>query len=56
MDINQEMVLWLVDRIKNGKINPITKLPFTIDDIKVEEYKNAVKAVLYPPTETDNII
>jgi len=44
--INQEMVKWLVARILQGKINSNTGNPFQLEDIKIQEYKDAVQAVL----------
>lgn len=46
--INQLYVDWLVGWIKNGTINIKTKQPFKLDDIKVQEYKDAVNAILNP--------
>ncbi len=42
--INQSYVNWLVSWIKNGTVNIKTGQPFTIDDIKIQEYKDAVQA------------
>ena len=44
--VNQDIVNWLVDRIINRKINPQTGLPFKLEDIKVQEYKEAVNLKL----------
>jgi hypothetical protein len=46
--INQIYVDWLVGWIKNGTINIKTGEPFKLDDIKVQEYKDAVNAILNP--------
>lgn len=44
--VNQDYVNWLVNFIKNGTINIKTGQPFTLDDIKIQEYKDAVQAQL----------
>ena len=44
--LNQYIVDILVRRIKNGEINPVTRLPMTIEDIKLVEYKNEVERIL----------
>lgn len=44
--INQDYVNWLVSWIKNGIMNIKTGQPFTIEDIKIQEYKDAVQAQL----------
>lgn len=44
MTINEQYVIWLVGFIKSGTINKNTGLPFTITDIKIQEYKDAVIA------------
>jgi UDP-N-acetylmuramyl pentapeptide synthase len=44
--INKIYIDWLVDWIKNGNINVQTGLPFTINDIKDEEYEVAVQAMM----------
>lgn len=44
--INQDYVNWLVYFVKNNTINIKTSQPFTIDDIKIQEYKDAVQAQL----------
>ena len=54
--LNQYIVDILVRRIKNGEINPVTRLPMTVEDIKLIEYKNEVERILAlkqeTPTET----
>lgn len=40
--INQDYVNWLVTWIKERTINIKTGQPFVIDDIKSQEYKDAV--------------
>lgn len=42
--VNQDYVNWLISFIKNGTINTKTNLPFSINDIKIQEYKDAVIA------------
>lgn len=37
--INVNFVNMLADKIFSKEINPKTELPFTIDDVKKEEYK-----------------
>ncbi len=56
---NEDIVEVLIERIKNGKINPVTGQPFKLEDIKIEEFKTAVatkleeqKAQTEQPTET----
>ncbi|WP_181870586.1 hypothetical protein [Hafnia paralvei] len=44
--INQDYVNWLVNFIKDGTINIKTGEPFNLEDIKNQEYKNAVQAQL----------
>lgn len=44
--INQDYVNWLVNFIKNGTINIKTGQPFVLEDIKIQEYKDAVQAQL----------
>jgi hypothetical protein len=44
--INQDYVNWLVNFIKNGTINIKTSQPFVLEDIKIQEYKDAVQAML----------
>lgn len=46
MDVNQDYVSWLVNFIKNGTVNIKTDKPFVLEDIKVQEYKDAVQAQL----------
>lgn len=43
MDINQKIVDILVHKIKDGCINPRTREPYKIDDIKIQEYRDAVQ-------------
>ncbi len=40
--INPLIVDILIKRIELGWINPKTNLPLTVDDILIDEYKNAV--------------
>lgn len=44
--LNETIVKILVDRIRNGGINPVTGQPMVLDDIKIIEYKTAVKNIL----------
>ncbi|MGL5327870.1 MAG: hypothetical protein ACRDD7_01290 [Peptostreptococcaceae bacterium] len=41
--VDNNFVEMLAFKILNKQINPNTNNPFTIDDIKKEEYKNPVK-------------
>ena len=41
--MNEIIVDILVNRIKNGGINPVTGLPMLLDDIKLPEYKTEVE-------------
>lgn len=50
---NDKIVEILVDRIKSGKINPVTKEPFKLEDIKIEEIKTAVAEQLKAETAAD---
>lgn len=45
--INELYVKWLASWIKNGTTNIQTGLPFTLDDIKIPEYRDAVEALLF---------
>ena len=47
---NQQIIEILKDRIKSGKINPVTKEPFKLDDIKIEEIRTAVTEQLAAET------
>lgn len=51
---NDKIVEILVERIKNGKINPVTKEPFKLEDIKIEEIKIAVAEQLNAVTFTES--
>lgn len=44
--LNQNHINWLVSFIKNGTINIKTGQPFVLEDIKIQEYKDAVQAQL----------
>lgn len=44
--INQYVIDILVKRIRDGGVNPVTGQPMTVDDIKIQEYKDAVAAIL----------
>ncbi|KMT23021.1 hypothetical protein [Clostridium cylindrosporum] len=41
----------LVRKIESGEINPVTGLVFTVEDIKIIEYKNEVIKRLETPTD-----
>lgn len=45
-DVKQIIVDILVKKITSGGINPITLEPFKIEDIKKQEYVNAVEPLL----------
>lgn len=40
--VNTNYVTWLVNFIKNGTVNISTNAAFNINDIKLQEYKDAV--------------
>lgn len=44
--INQAIVDILVSRIRNGGINPVTGQPMQLEDIKIQEYRDAVETIL----------
>ena len=44
--INEDYVNWLVSWIKSGIINIKTGQSFVLEDIKIQEYKDAVQAKL----------
>ena len=50
--IIQGLVDMLVRKIKAREINPITGLPFTVEDIKIAEYKTEVERILALESET----
>lgn len=50
MAVIQTLVDMLVRKIRTEEINPITGLPFTVEDIKLAEYKNEVIKRLETPT------
>ncbi|MCT4507848.1 MAG: hypothetical protein N4A48_03675 [Tepidibacter sp.] len=41
--LNEKIVQILVDRIKNGGINPRTNKPMQLEDIKIEAYRIEVE-------------
>lgn len=43
---NDDIAEILIERIQNGKINPVTSLPFRVDDIKIDEIRTAVNEKL----------
>lgn len=44
--VNQTIVDILVRRIQSGGINPVTSQPMKLEDIKIQEYRDAVAQVL----------
>lgn len=46
MELNQQIIDILVHKIKDACINPKTNEPYKLDDIKIQEYKDAVQAAL----------
>ncbi|MEF9952185.1 MAG: hypothetical protein RR782_02735 [Clostridium sp.] len=50
MAVMQTLVDILVRKIQGQEINPVTNLPFTVDDIKIVEYKDEVIKKLETPT------
>lgn len=44
--VQQNLVDMLVRKITNGEINPKTGEPFKLEDIKLQEYTDAVQALL----------
>lgn len=43
--MNQYVIELLVRKIKTGEVNPKTNSPFKLDDIKIQEYKEAVQLI-----------
>lgn len=44
--VNQAIVDILVKRISSRGINPVTGQPIKLEDIKIQEYRDAVEAIL----------
>lgn len=44
--VNPIIVNMLVKKIQTGEINPNTGEPFKLEDIKIQEYRDAVQAAL----------
>lgn len=44
--MNRYILDLLVIRIRNGMINPKTNQPFDLEDILIQEYKDAVQQAL----------
>jgi hypothetical protein len=40
--LDEKIIIILIERIKNAKINPLTDKPFKVDDIKIDSYKAIV--------------
>lgn len=44
--INNDFVKILARKISNKEINPVTNIPFCLNDIKKQEYKEQVELLL----------
>lgn len=43
---DKKIITTLVDRIKNKRTNPFTNKEFCLEDIKIQEFKDAVQVEL----------
>ena len=52
-NLDEKIISILVERIQNGKTNPITGHPFKLEDIKIDAYRQAVSEKLTPKEDSN---